>query len=181
MDKIKKLDYEKIGLKCGIEIHQQLDTKKLFCTCPSVIRDDKHDYEITRRLNLVSGESGEIDAAALHEKERERYFVYQGYMDSICLVELDEEPPHVMNSESLDIVLQVALMLKAKVVDEIQVMRKTVIDGSNTGGFQRTSLVARNGSLNSSNGVITIPTISIEEKRKAMGLKPVYIFYFFLS
>jgi len=69
MEKHEKLDYEKIGLKCGIEIHQQLDTKKLFCTCPSIIRDDKHDYEITRRLNAVIGESGEVDAAALHEKE----------------------------------------------------------------------------------------------------------------
>lgn len=163
MEKHEKLDYEKIGLKCGIEIHQQLDTKKLFCTCPSIIRDDKHDYEITRRLNAVIGESGEIDAAAQHEKERERYFVYQGYLSSVCLVELDEEPPHLMNNDALDIVLQVSLMLKAKIVDEIQVMRKTVIDGSNTGGFQRTSLVARNGVIESTNGKITIPTISIEE------------------
>lgn len=164
MDKIKIIDYKEIGLRCGIEIHQQLNTNKLFCNCPSIIRDDKPDFEIKRMLNAVIGESGEIDAAALHEQNKSKEFIYQGYTDTTCLVEIDEEPPHVMNKDSLDTVLQASLMLNSRIVDEVQVMRKTVVDGSNTTGFQRTALVARNGEILTSTGKkIGIPTISIEE------------------
>ncbi len=160
----EKIDYEKIGLMCGIEVHQQIDTNKLFCSCPSIVRDDKHEYEVKRNLRAVVGETGEIDVAAAHEQSKEKHFLYYGYKDSTCLVELDEEPPHVMNKEALDIVLQTSLMLNAKIVDEIQVMRKTVIDGSNTTGFQRTALVARGGIIETKSGKVGIPTISIEEE-----------------
>ncbi len=158
-----KMDYKKLGLKCGLEIHQQLDTAKLFCSCPSNLRDEKPDILVKRKLRAVAGETGDIDVAALMEMMKNKYFVYEGYSDSTCLVEFDEEPPHPMNKEALNVALQVSLMLKAKVVDEIQVMRKTVIDGSNTAGFQRTALVARNGVLETSEGKITIPTICLEE------------------
>ena len=109
-------------------------------------------------------ETGEIDVAAMHEMAKELTFIYEAYSDSTCLVELDEEPPHPLNKEALAAVLQAALMLDAKIVDEIQVMRKTVVDGSNTSGFQRTALVARNGFLATSEGVIAIPIICIEEE-----------------
>ena len=34
---MSELEIDKIGLKVGLEIHQQLDTKKkLFCNCKSV-------------------------------------------------------------------------------------------------------------------------------------------------
>ncbi len=157
------MDYKKLGLKCGLEIHQQLDTAKLFCSCPSNLRDDKPDILVKRKLRAVAGETGDIDVAALMEMMKNKYFVYEGYSDSTCLVEFDEEPPHPMNKEALNVALQISLMLKAKAVDEIQVMRKTVVDGSNTAGFQRTALVARNGILETAEGKITIPTICIEE------------------
>lgn len=157
------IDYKKLGFKCGIEIHQQLDTRKLFCGCPSGIREDEPDVIVRRKMRAVAGEIGDVDPAALHEFLRDREFVYQAYSDTNCLVELDEEPPHPLNQDALDIVIEVALLLNAKPVDELQVMRKTVIDGSNTSGFQRTVLVAMDGYLDTEQGRIDIPTICLEE------------------
>ncbi|MBN1376710.1 Glu-tRNA(Gln) amidotransferase subunit GatE [Candidatus Woesearchaeota archaeon] len=160
MDK-KALDYKKLGLKCGLEIHQQLDTKKLFCSCDSMIKEDEPDFSIKRNLRAVAGESGSIDIAAELEQKKEKHFIYQGYDDATCLVELDEEPPHEMNKEALKIVLQLAKIFKCKIIDQINVMRKTVVDGSNTTGFQRTSLIALNGKIPGSD--IGIETICLEE------------------
>ncbi|MFH1834959.1 MAG: Glu-tRNA(Gln) amidotransferase subunit GatE [Methanobacteriota archaeon] len=158
-----KLDYEKIGFKCGIEIHQQLDTHKLFCACPSVIRDEKPDFVVERRMRAVAGEMGAVDPAALHEFLKNRRLYYETYTDTNCLVELDEEPPHPLNEQALSTALTVALMLSAKPVSEIQVMRKTVIDGSNTSGFQRTILVGMGGVLKTSMGDVGISSVCLEE------------------
>ncbi|MBN2518065.1 MAG: Glu-tRNA(Gln) amidotransferase subunit GatE [Candidatus Altiarchaeota archaeon] len=160
---MQESNFSKIGLKCGIEIHQQLDTNKLFCSCPSQIRDDEPDQTIRRRIKAVAGELGEVDPAALHELLRDQEFVYEFYEDANCLVELDEEPPHPLNEHALEVALEVALLLSAKPVDEIQVMRKTVIDGSNTSGFQRTMLVATDGWVEVNKKKIRIPTICLEE------------------
>src|SRR4030042_7087676 len=103
---MEQIDYSKLKFKCGLEIHQQLDSHKLFCNCPSVLRNDKPKFEVSRRLHAVAGESGEVDVAAEYEAGREREFVYQGY-DSTCLVELDEEPPHLINEEALETGLHV--------------------------------------------------------------------------
>ncbi len=157
-------DYQKLGFMCGIEIHQQLEGKKLFCNCPTTIRDDKPDIIIKRELRAVAGETGEVDQAAKHEMAKAKHFIYHAYTDTTCLVELDEEPPHLMNKEALDTAVKVALLLNAKLVDEVQIMRKTVVDGSNTTGFQRTSLIARNGYIETSEGRIRIPTICLEEE-----------------
>lgn len=159
----EKPDYAKLGLKCGIEIHQQLATHKLFCECPSVLRDDKPEIRIRRQLRAVAGETGDIDVAARHEMEKKTYFIYEAYPDTTCLVELDEEPPHPMNQEALRTVLQAAKMMDASIVDEVQVMRKTVVNGSNTTGFQRTALVAVDGRLDIEGRKVGVPTISIEE------------------
>lgn len=155
-------DYAKLGLRCGIEIHQQLDTHKLFCSCPSQIRDDTPHGTVTRKIKAVAGELGGVDPAALHELLKDKEFIYE-YYDTNCLVELDEEPPHELNAEALSITLEVALLLHTRPIDEIQIMRKTVIDGSNTSGFQRTMLVATNGHIVSNGKKINIPTICLEE------------------
>jgi len=158
-----KLDYNKIGFKCGIEIHQQLDTHKLFCACPSVIRDEKPDFVVERRMRAVAGEMGAVDPAALHEFLKNRRLYYETYTDTNCLVELDEEPPHPLNEQALSTALTVTLMLSSKPVSEIQVMRKTVIDGSNTSGFQRTILVGLGGVIETSLGDVGISSICLEE------------------
>jgi len=157
------LNYEQLGLKCGIEIHAQLEGKKLFCQCPTLIREDPAHFTVTRQLRASAGESGKIDVAALQEMRKNRTFAYHGYQDTTCLVEIDETPPNPISAENFTTALQVAKMLKGKVVDGVQVMRKTVVDGSNTSGFQRTALIARDGVIDSSLGPIGIPTIILEE------------------
>lgn len=158
-----KPDYEKIGLRVGFEIHQELDTRKLFCNCPSELRDENPVLEVKRRLRPTQSELGEVDRAALAEAIKEKGFRYQAYPDTICLVELDEEPPHPVNEEALDISLEIALLLNAKPVDEVHTMRKTVIDGSNTCGFQRTMLVATDGIAEVDGREFRIPTMCLEE------------------
>lgn len=157
-------DYKKLKLKAGLEIHQQLDTHKLFCTCPSILRskDEKPKFTVQRKLNPVVGETGEIDKAALYEKSKEKTFTYEVY-DTNCLVELDEEPPHEINKEALEISLKIALLLNCKIFPVTQVMRKTVIDGSNTTGFQRTVLIGHDGYVETSEGKVGIETIALEE------------------
>jgi len=155
-------DYANLGLKCGLEIHQQLNTGKLFCRCLSLLRKDEPDFMIKRKLHAVAGESGEIDPAVLHQVSLGKSFVYEGY-NSVCLVELDEEPPHQINKEALKIVLQIAVLLNAKIFPIVQIMRKTVIDGSNTSGFQRTVLIARDGFVETEYGRVGIDSICLEE------------------
>ena len=158
------IDYAKLGLKAGLEIHRQLDTKsKLFCRCPAEIRDDKADVVVHRKLRASAGEAGGIDAAAAYEQQRDRRFTYRGYRDSTCAIELDEEPIHEINREALQACLQTALLLKATPVYGAIVMRKTVIDGSNTSGFQRTALIARNGFIELLSGKVRISNICLEE------------------
>ncbi|MBD3248496.1 Glu-tRNA(Gln) amidotransferase subunit GatE [Candidatus Woesearchaeota archaeon] len=159
------MDYKKLGFKCGIEIHQQLNTNKLFCSCPSSnLRDTKADVKFERRLRAVAGETGKIDIAAQYEMNKSKKFIYEADSKDTCLVEMDEEPPHPINRDAVTIALEVSKLLNAKIVDEIQVMRKTVIDGSNVSGFQRTALVACDGYVETSKGKVRIPTIMIEEE-----------------
>ncbi len=160
---IEKINYSEIGLKVGLEIHQQLDTDKLFCNCPSLLRKDDPDYTFQRKLHIVAGESGKIDQAAKHEMQQDRNFIYQAYKDNNCLVDLDEEPPHKINKNSLKISLQIAILLNCKILPITQIMRKTVIDGSNTGGFQRTVLIAYDGFVETSQGKVKIESIALEE------------------
>jgi len=170
-------DYEKLGLKSGLEIHQQLNTRKLFCSCPSILRNDEPSRRIVRELNPVIGETGTIDVAALHEKEKGKTFVYEVY-DTNCLVELDEEPPHKINEDALRIGIQISLLLNCKLFPVSQVMRKMVIDGSNTAGFQRTVMIAHDGFIETSLGRVGIESLALEEdsarKISVNGKKVVY-------
>lgn len=149
-------------LLIGFEIHQQLDTPKLFCSCPSILRNDEPQFTFLRKLHLVKSELGEYDIAAEKELLKNKWFEYEGY-DTICLVEMDEEPPHQMNREALRIALSIAKTLNMKPVDEIQVMRKIVIDGSNTTGFQRTALIAYDGYIKLGKKKVKINTLCLEE------------------
>ena len=158
------MNYEKLGFRAGLEIHQQIEGKKLFCSCPTVIKNEKPDFIIARRLRASAGEKGEVDIAARYEQKIGKEFIYNIYKDCTCLVELDEEPPHEVNKEALKIAFQVSLLLNANIVDELHFMRKVVIDGSNTSAFQRTGLIATNGYIETSKGIVKIPTICLEEE-----------------
>ena len=149
-------------LTCGIEIHQQLDTKKLFCSCDSHLCEEGHG-SCYRRLRPTTSEMGEIDRAALAQFQRNLGYRYQSCEGTSCLVELDEEPPHDTNAEALATTLTFSEMMRARVVDEIHFMRKIVVDGSNTSGFQRTALVAMNGSIDVNGRDYSILSICLEE------------------
>jgi len=155
--------YEEIGLRVGLEIHQQLATQtKLFCKCKPI--DEEHQTpKFQRRLRPSQSELGEIDPAALFEFKKKKPFKYYVGEHSACLVEADEEPPHPINEEAVDTALIIALALNSTPVDEIHVMRKIVIDGSNTTGFQRTAIVALGGALKTRIGNIPVQTICLEE------------------
>ncbi len=159
---LPKANYEDVGLVAGIEIHQQLDTKeKLFCHCPTTLMDNaEHTGEFSRYLRATESEMGEIDRAAQEEMKRIRKFRYYTYKTT-CLVENDEEPPAPFNEEALSIGLTLAKTFGMTPIPQVHTMRKLVIDGSNTSGFQRTALVAINGAL--PNGG-SIETICIEEE-----------------
>ncbi len=158
-------DYQKLGFKCGIEIHNRISSShKLFCNCPAQFSKQKPSRVIKRKLRAVAGELGAKDIAAMYEYLRDRTFTYQIFHDNVCLVDADDEPPHPINKEALEVVLQVAKILKAEIPNEIHVMRKTVIDGSNTSAFQRTAIVGLNGILETSKGKVRIINISLEEE-----------------
>lgn len=161
----ESLDYASLGLVCGIEIHQQLDTaSKLFCGCPTRLRDvEESDHQFFRRLRPARSELGEIDRAALEEVLVSRKFIYKSY-DTTCLVEADEEPPSELNPVALEIALIVSKLLNMQIADEVHTMRKIVIDGSNTSGFQRTAYVASHGSIETSCGEVGMETICLEEE-----------------
>ncbi len=159
-----KLDYEELGLKVGLEIHVQLDTRhKLFCNCPTtLVKEDEEDVFI-RELRPARSELGEVDPAAILEWRKRKKYEYYAPRSASCLVEADEEPPHELNREALTIALAIAKALNMDIVEEIHVMRKIVIDGSNTTGFQRTAIIALNGYLTVGGKRIGIQTLCLEE------------------
>ena len=149
--------------KVGLEIHQQLDSKnKLFCNCKIVDSTD-HDFTFKRILHPTQSEMGTYDQAALFESKKIKTVKYLSSKNSNCLIESDEAPPEMVNAEALELVLTIALTLHCTIEDELHVMRKIVIDGSNTTGFQRTILVARNGYLDVDGVRVGIQSICLEE------------------
>ena len=157
------LDPASLNLKVGFEIHQQLATKsKLFCNC-SCEEAKEYDSSFVRKLRPTQSELGAYDPAAMFESSKMHIVKYQAALGSSCLVEADEEPPHDVSREALEIALMFSLALHSKVMDEIHVMRKIVIDGSNTTGFQRTILVASGGYLDIAGKRVGVQSICLEE------------------
>jgi glutamyl-tRNA(Gln) amidotransferase subunit E len=162
---MSEYDYEDLGLVAGLEIHQQLDTEeKLFCGCPTELRDpEESSRTFTRYLHPTRSELGEIDDAALEESQIDREFEYLAY-DSTCLVEADDEPPYRLDEEAKQVVLEIAQLLDMNVIDQANVMRKIVVDGSNTSGFQRSTLVATGGEIQTSDGPVGVEDLMLEEE-----------------
>jgi glutamyl-tRNA(Gln) amidotransferase subunit E len=163
-ESVLEIDYGKLGLKVGLEIHQQLNTSaKLFCNCEPELFKEEPEITFLRRLRPTQSELGQIDPAAYFEFQKGMKILYEANRATSCLVEMDEEPPHPLNVEAVEVALTVALMMKAKPVDEVHVMRKTVIDGSNTTGFQRTCVAALNGEVRVGEKTVPIQHVSLEE------------------
>jgi glutamyl-tRNA(Gln) amidotransferase subunit E len=157
------IDPASLDLKVGFEIHQQLATKsKLFCNC-SCEEAEKYGRSFVRKLRPTQSELGAYDPAAMFEFSKMRTVEYHAAFGSSCLVEADEEPPHGVSMEALETALIFSLALNSKVVDEVHVMRKLVIDGSNTTGFQRTMLVASGGHIEVAGKKVGVQSICLEE------------------
>jgi len=158
-------------MKAGLEIHQQLDPgnqlgvtgRKLFCKCPAALREDSPDVVVRRFLRPVASELGARDLTSETEANKKKTFIYEAYSDSTCLVEIDEEPPKSLDSDSLGTALIISRSLNCKILPEIHTMRKAIIDGSCPSGFQRTALVARDGFVEVSGKRIGIESVCIEE------------------
>jgi len=164
---MEEFDYEKLGLICGLEIHQQLETeKKLFCKCPSKLQGTrKPDFTIKRYMRPVLGEMGTFDEAMLTEYKKGKNIIYEGYNDVICTYELDDTPPFSCNDEARRIALQVALLLNANIIEEMHVSRKNYLDGSVPCGFQRTMILGTDGYITLESGKkIGIDILSLEEE-----------------
>ena len=163
-----KLDPESLGFMCGIEVHQQLATGKLHSRQPGEMHDVTIDTvpsqwpRVHRKLRSTVGEGGKIDIAARFESRRNRSFIYC-QAPNAGLIELDDQPPLPHDSDALDISLTVSGMLNAHPVPLMQTMRKTVIDGSNTSGFQRTTLISTDGTLQTEGGPVGIDVLCLEE------------------
>jgi glutamyl-tRNA(Gln) amidotransferase subunit E len=161
---MSRINYSETGLKVGLEIHVQLDTaRKLFCKCPTLLSETEAREVFTRYLRPAKSEVGEVDRAALLEWKKNKKYEYESPLESSCLVEADEEPPHEINEDALLVALALASSMNMRIIDEIHVMRKIVIDGSNVSGFQRTALIAVNGYIMDNEGKIGIQTLCLEE------------------
>jgi glutamyl-tRNA(Gln) amidotransferase subunit E len=157
-------DFDSLKVKVGFEIHQQLNTaSKLFCNCSCNDANGNYDYNFIRILRPTKSELGNFDKAALFEYAKMNTIKYYSRIGLSCLVDADEEPPHDVNKDALDTVLLFSLALNSTIVDEIHVMRKLVIDGSNVSGFQRTMLISSGGYLKVDNKRIGVQSICLEE------------------
>ncbi|HDQ00060.1 MAG TPA: Glu-tRNA(Gln) amidotransferase subunit GatE [bacterium] len=164
LEEMTATDYAEIGLKSGLEVHQQLRTnKKLFCRCPAGFYSDIYHAEILRHMRPTLSELGEYDGTALMEFKTRKNIIYQLNKASVCTYEMDDAPPFELNEEALDIALEIALLLKLNLVSELHIARKQYLDGSIPTGFQRTTILGVDGEIPFQNRKIRIVQLGLEE------------------
>jgi len=163
---VTQADYDRIGFKSGLEVHQQLKTqKKLFCNCPAGLynRKDDHDAEIIRHMRPTLSELGEYDGTALMEFKTRKQIIYRIKNQTACTYDIDDTPPFPLNREALDIALEISLLCQFNIVSEVHIIRKQYLDGSIPTGFQRTGILGVEGEIQLRNKTVRLIQISIEE------------------
>jgi glutamyl-tRNA(Gln) amidotransferase subunit E len=157
-------DYRNLGLKVGLEVHQQLLTqRKLFCRCPAGRYSPEFDAEILRHMRPTLSELGEYDGTALMEKKTRKNIYYRIHRDTVCTYEFDDTPPFFIDDQALDIALEICLLLRLNLVGELHIARKQYLDGSIPTGFQRTGILGVDGWVPYRDRRIRIRQVSIEE------------------
>jgi glutamyl-tRNA(Gln) amidotransferase subunit E len=159
-------DYDRIGFKAGLEVHQQLKTKrKLFCNCPARLynRKDDYDAEIIRHMRPTLSELGEYDGTALMEFKTRKQIIYRIKNETACTYDIDDTPPFPINREALDIAMEISLLCKLNIVGEIHIIRKQYLDGSIPTGFQRTAILGVEGEIPLREKKVRLIQLSIEE------------------
>jgi glutamyl-tRNA(Gln) amidotransferase subunit E len=158
------IDYAEVGLRVGLEVHQQLLTEqKMFCKCPAGLFTETHDGTLLRHMRPTLSELGEYDGTALMEFKTRKNIVYLLHQSNVCTYEMDDSPPFLVNSRALDIAIEQCMMLGCDIVDEVHIARKQYLDGSIPAGFQRTAIVGVNGLLPFRDRQITVTQVSVEE------------------
>jgi glutamyl-tRNA(Gln) amidotransferase subunit E len=164
--KATQADYDRIGFMSGLEVHQQLLTKKkLFCHCPAgkFNHSDDYDAEIVRHMRPTLSELGEYDGTALMEFKTRKEIVYRIKNETACTYEVDDTPPFKIDREALGIALEITLLNKMNVVGEVHITRKQYLDGSIPTGFQRTAILGVEGEIPLKNKKVRLIQLSIEE------------------
>jgi len=165
-EKARQKDYDRVGFKAGLEVHQQLKTKKkLFCNCPAGLYNSKEEYdaEIIRHMRPTLSELGEYDGTALMEFKTRKQIVYRVKNETACTYDIDDTPPFPLNREALDIALEISLLCKLNIVGEVHIIRKQYLDGSIPTGFQRTAILGVEGEIQLRNKKVRLIQLSIEE------------------
>ncbi len=158
--------YDDLGFMSGLEVHQQLLTKKkLFCHCPAgrYNKSDDYDAEVIRHMRPTLSELGEYDGTALMEFKTRKEIVYRLKHETTCTYEVDDTPPFPIDREALDNALIISLLSKLNIVGEVHITRKQYLDGSIPTGFQRTAIIGVEGELQLKNKKIRLIQLSLEE------------------
>jgi glutamyl-tRNA(Gln) amidotransferase subunit E len=158
--------YRDLGFRCGLEIHQQLATRrKLFCRCPAGLyqREGEFDSQLVRHMRPTLSELGEYDGTALMEFRTRKNITYRIKGETACTYDIDDTPPFALNRDALSIAIEIALLLDASIVGEIHITRKQYLDGSIPTGFQRTAIVGIDGAIPLGGRVVRIIQLSVEE------------------
>jgi len=159
-DEMTPEDYAGIGFRCGLEVHRQLVTRtKLFCRCPAGRYSDRYDTEILRHMRPTLSELGEYDGTALMEKN----IHYRIHHDTVCTYEFDDTPPFFIADDALDAAIELALLLRLNLVNELHIARKQYLDGSIPTGFQRTTILGVDGWIPYKGRKIGIRQLGLEE------------------
>ncbi|MBU0596065.1 Glu-tRNA(Gln) amidotransferase GatDE subunit E, partial [Candidatus Bipolaricaulota bacterium] len=85
--------YRELGFRCGLEIHQQLKTKrKLFCRCPAgrYQAEDDYDAQLVRHMRPTLSELGEYDGTALMEFKTKKNITYRIKGETACTYDIDD-------------------------------------------------------------------------------------------